>query len=369
MDSSNFIYEIRSADGTVDYSINLGRVLYNDRILDISNLIIPIRDQVFFTLPEDKGKFAIVNVYYGVDDGVFVFDLVKKSDTFIQNLSIEALSNYLPIAQFVVRESFGSFTVLVVNQYSKMATFSITDVFTQGDQGAQGPVGDTGFIGYTGKFGETGVEGLTGYVGPQGVTGFGAQGTAGAQGVTGYRASTDLLFYSKFKAADKTLLDYSVYERDFSWGASGAGYTGVGYTGIGLGATGMIFIPENESSFVVEDGVVDNCHSITYRGGQSSYRHDSYIASPGTIQAWVRLDVAPNIDFSFTPDPLNSLKIFFTDLSLFYPTVWEWDLGLGGDLIKTQNFVYLFSTHGTYTVTLKASNAAGASERIKIITI
>jgi len=373
MDNSNLIYEIRNTatgiQGTTDYVVNLGSVLYNNRILTLSNLIIPLRGQSFFTLPEDKGKYAAVNVYYSVDTGSFIFDLVRKSDSFVQNVTSDALSSYLPIAQFIIQETYGSFKVLVVNQYSKMATFSITTTAEQGDRGTQGPTGDTGLSGYIGKFGETGVYGVQGETGPQGVTGVGVVGATGPQGDTGYYPDPERIFYGKFKSDSLTLMDYAVYERDLGWGASGAGYTGVGYTGVGLGDTGLMFVPQDPSSFVVEEGIVDNCHAITYNGGWSSYKNYKFIGFTGSIQAWVRLDVPPIADFTYTVDPLNTLRVTFSDASLLEPTVWEWDLGLGGGIIRAKNFTYLFSVHGLVIVTFRASNAAGVSERIKVITI
>ena len=370
MENSNFIYEVHgTATGIqrlTDYAVDFGSVLYNGQILNISSLIIPLRDQTFFTLPEDKGKYAAVNTYYNVDDGAFVFDLVKKSESFIQDVTADAISNYLPIAQFIIQESYGSFDVLVINQYSKMSTFSITQDFEQGDRGTQGPVGDTGLNGYTGSVGETGIGGLMGYTGPQGITGVGSAGAMGLQGTTGYYPSTDLLFYSKFKTDDISLLDYAVFERDLGWGATGSGYTGVGYTGVGLGDTGIFFMSQDQSSFVVEDGIVDRCHSVTYRGGLSAYTNSKFIGFTGSIQAWIRLDVPPIADFSYT---VNSLRVTFTDTSTMVPTAWEWDFGSGGEKIHSRDVTYTFSSHGTYLITLIASNAAGTSERVKSITI
>jgi len=367
MDNSNIIHEIRNADGTVDYSVSLGSVLYNDRILDLSNLIIPIRGQTFFTLPEDKGKYAAINVYYRVEDGEFIFDLVKKSVAFVQSVTSDAISNCLPIAQFLIQESYGSFNVLVINQYSKMATFSITSSFEQGDRGLQGRVGATGLDGYVGSVGETGIEGLIGYTGPQGVTGVGSVGEIGPQGATGVYPSTDLLFYGKFKSDNLSLLDYAVYERDLEWGATGAGYTGVGYTGIGLGDTGLFFMPQEQSSFVVVDGIVDNSHSIVYRGGRSGYTNDKFLGFTGSIQAWVRLDVPPIADFSYTVDPSKPTRVTFTDTSVMYPTSWSWSLG--GVITPAKNITYTFPTSGTYLVILTVTNAAGSSERAKSITL
>jgi hypothetical protein len=372
MDNSNYIYEIRNTatgiQGTTDYVVNLGAILYNDRVINLSNLIIPLREQSFFVLPDDKGKYAAVNVYYDPDSGVFVFDIVRKSSVFVQTVSSVAPSNYLPIAQFVLQESYGSYNVLVVNQYSKMSTFSITKSFFQGDRGAQGPVGDTGYAGYTGAQGRVGLGGGMGHTGAQGITGVGAEGAQGAQGTTGVYPAMDLLFYGKFKSDDIRLIDYSVYEQDMIWEAFGAGYIAYGATGVS-NETGMFFVSRDPSEFTVEEGLKDNCHNIRYNGGQSSYSSSKFIGFTGSVQAWIRLDTPPGSDFTYTVDPSNSLRLSFADASTFFPTSWEWDLGIGGGFIRTRTFIYVFSSHGTYVVTLRAYNAAGVSERSKAITV
>ena len=211
---------------------------------------------------------------------------------------------------------------------------------------------------------ETGIEGLIGYTGPQGITGVGSAGEIGPQGATGVYPSTDLLFYGKFKSDNLSLLDYAIYERDLEWGATGAGYTGVGYTGIGLGDTGLFFMPQEQSSFVVGDGIVDCSHSIVYRGGRSGYTNDKFLGFTGSIQAWVRLDVPPIADFSYTVD---SLRVTFTDTSMMFPTSWSWDIS--GFTTPAKSITYTFPSSGTYLVILTATNAAGSSERAKSITI
>jgi hypothetical protein len=369
MENSNIVYERRNINGTTDYIVNLGTILYNDIVYNLNNLIIPIWGQSFFTPNIDKGLYAAINVYYNPEDGQFVFHLVKKSLVFIQNIVADALSNHLPIAQFIIQESFTSFVVLQINQYSKMATFSFTNQYTPGDIGQQGPLGNTGYYGSTGAVGFTGIEGLQGYTGIQGQTGMGDIGATGIQGATGYFPSFDLLFYGKFKSEDMRLTDYSVYERDFGWGASGAGYIAYGLTGVGLNYTGMFFVDRDPSAYAVEEGVGDNCHNITYEGGWSSYKSRQYVGFTGTIQAWINLDVEPIADFTYVVDPFNPFRYTFSDASLLFPTAWEWDLGVGGYKVTSSSFSYIFGSHGTYAITLRSSNAAGYSEKVKIITV
>jgi PKD repeat protein len=54
------------------------------------------------------------------------------------------------------------------------------------------------------------------------------------------------------------------------------------------------------------------------------------------------------------------LAVQFTDTSTGSPTSWAWDLG-DGTTATGQNLVHTFTTPGTYTVTLTATNAAGTS--------
>jgi PKD repeat protein len=54
------------------------------------------------------------------------------------------------------------------------------------------------------------------------------------------------------------------------------------------------------------------------------------------------------------------LAVQFTDTSTGSPTSWAWDLG-DGTTATGQNPVHTFTTPGTYTVTLTATNAAGTS--------
>jgi len=156
MENTNSIYERKNPDGTTDYVVNFGDILYNDKILRLSNLVIPLKQQSFFYLPLEKRFYAAVNIYYSVTDGSFVFDLLKKSSSYIDFYDATALTNLLPVGQFIIQQSLASFEVKKINAYSRMSTFSITTDFEKGDIGAKGPVGETGFIGETGIQGNTG---------------------------------------------------------------------------------------------------------------------------------------------------------------------------------------------------------------------
>lgn len=371
MDTTNIIYERNRADGTTDYVVNLGSVLYNNRVVVINNLIIPLRNKKFFTLPEDKGKYAAVDIYYNVETGSFIFNTVKKSASFIQRVNSQILFNVIPIAQFIVRQTVQSFEVVAINQYSRKATFAITQTFQQGDQGQQGPVGDTGLEGSQGITGAIGELGDQGETGAQGLTGVGGVGARGLQGETGYYPDLDLLLYCKFKAEDDTLIDYSVYERDMGWTGSGGGYTGIGFTGpgaVGPGVfmTGIIFI-EDESTYTVEPGIIDNSYAVDFKGGLAAFQRGAYFGFTGMIQTWVNVNPLPHVDFDYEVDATNPLRVTFTDTSLFYPNRWEWDVE--GVTVTVKSFDYVFSSSGDYLVTLTAWNNTGSSYKSKIVTV
>jgi PKD repeat protein len=69
----------------------------------------------------------------------------------------------------------------------------------------------------------------------------------------------------------------------------------------------------------------------------------------------------------FTANPISGtapLMIQFTDSSTNTPTSWTWDFGDGGTS-SAQNPVHTYSTAGTYTVTLIATNTEGSNVATK----
>jgi len=364
MENKNQIYERRNADGSLDYIVNLGNVVYNTEIITLSNIRIPLWGQPFFKLPEDKNKYLLVNVYYKVEDGSFYFEHHTKSDKPIGPLSFAAIENLLPIAQISFKQYLSKYEVSAIYEYSRMSTFSFSTQFEQGDRGLRGPLGVTGSAGTTGIQGDAGVTGLVGITGSMGDTGLGVQGYTGLQGVTGVSQDLALTLYTKFKVNDPVLIDYSVYERDFGWTAYGAGF-------IGNPGGGATFIKLDESQYLLEEGVVDNCHAFKYNGGGSSFVRGSYTGFEGVtgvIHAWVRVDMYPVADFTYTVDPLNPLKINFLDQSKFFPDTWEWDIE-GSGFFGSKDVTVIFAASGKYMVTLKATNSAGYTEKTMHITV
>ena len=73
----------------------------------------------------------------------------------------------------------------------------------------------------------------------------------------------------------------------------------------------------------------------------------------------------PVADFEGTPlSGEVPLTVSFTDLSTNDPTGWDWDFGEGGSSTQ-QNPVYEYTSAGTYTVTLTATNSCGPDVETK----
>jgi PKD repeat protein len=60
------------------------------------------------------------------------------------------------------------------------------------------------------------------------------------------------------------------------------------------------------------------------------------------------------------------LTVDFTDLSSDGPTSWNWDFGDGSGTSSAQNPTYEYTSAGTYTVTLTATNSCGSDGETKI---
>jgi PKD repeat protein len=106
---------------------------------------------------------------------------------------------------------------------------------------------------------------------------------------------------------------------------------------------------------------------IVYTGGNGALVLSSAYFSTrpsGTGTATPTPVPAPVADFNATPlTGPTSLTVSFTDLSTGSPTGWNWtfgDIGAGNTSIL-QSPSHTYTTAGTYTVTLVASNAGGSS--------
>lgn len=368
LSKSNTISETRlsysGAAGSVQYSVNLGTVLYNNRFLSLNSLIIPLNNEKFFSLPDEADKYAVVNAYYDVENGNFYFHRILISDNYVGGSSAAAIPNMLPIGQFILQEQDGGFQVLKYREYSRMATFAISDELAQGGTGIKGLKGLTGPQGDTGIPGRDGITGSSGVTGYQGVTGIALSGATGAQGATGFYPDDDILLYLKFNNLSQKQIDSSIYERDVYYVATGAysepGKPASGYTGI--------------------EGLVDNAHEVVYGGGESFYRRYDYLdfgGYTGTLSAWVKLIQKPVPSFTYQVDSSDGLLVEFTDTTEGHPTSWTWWFGydatvegeVGGVVSHEQSPTYRFPASGEYVVKLRASNAGGYNEYSRFITV
>ena len=71
---------------------------------------------------------------------------------------------------------------------------------------------------------------------------------------------------------------------------------------------------------------------------------------------------------SFTATPVSGtvpVTTTFTDTSTGTPTAWSWDFGDGTPRANTQNPLHTYTSPGTYTVTLTATNTTGSNTTTK----
>jgi PKD repeat protein len=107
---------------------------------------------------------------------------------------------------------------------------------------------------------------------------------------------------------------------------------------------------------------------VTFNAG-ATQGEATVIATTGRVTESVRIqvsDLAPP-QASFAADTLSGgspLTVTFTDQSLNDPTAWIWDFG-DGATSREQRPTHVYTTTGTYTVTLNASNALGADSLTK----
>ncbi len=76
---------------------------------------------------------------------------------------------------------------------------------------------------------------------------------------------------------------------------------------------------------------------------------------------------SPIANFSATPlSGCAPLTVTFTDLSAENPTSWQWDIDNNGTTdYTTQNPTHIYSTNGSYSIKLIATNSSGTDTRIK----
>lgn len=88
------------------------------------------------------------------------------------------------------------------------------------------------------------------------------------------------------------------------------------------------------------------------------------VVNPGATTAATTATTTPILPVAlFTASPISGtapLSVQFTDESTGSPTSWEWDFGDGNEN-STESPLYTYTTAGTYTVSLTATNGAGSN--------
>lgn len=108
-------------------------------------------------------------------------------------------------------------------------------------------------------------------------------------------------------------------------------------------------------------------HNYTSDGVYSVCLTASNVIGPNSYCEFINITGNPEVpvaDFIYSGDP----TVDFIDASLNVPTSWHWDFGDGGTA-DVQNTSHTFTTNGTYTVCLTASNAARDHESCQNVVI
>ena len=96
--------------------------------------------------------------------------------------------------------------------------------------------------------------------------------------------------------------------------------------------------------------------TVTNYGGSNTYSAQNFITANKAL--------APVVSFGAnTTSGTVPLAVSFTDLSSNSPTAWAWSFGDGGTS-TLQNPVHTYTTPGTYTVSLTATNYGGSASTV-----
>ncbi|MFA5416236.1 MAG: PKD domain-containing protein, partial [Methanoregula sp.] len=102
--------------------------------------------------------------------------------------------------------------------------------------------------------------------------------------------------------------------------------------------------------------------SLDTVGAMTDNYGGSYVSTTTVTDGTITVTpVTPVASFTGTPVTGDApLAVTFTDTSSNFPTAWAWDFG-DGATATTQNATHTYTTSGTYTVNLTATNAAGSN--------
>ena len=114
------------------------------------------------------------------------------------------------------------------------------------------------------------------------------------------------------------------------------------------------------SPAAVRDAIYEATTKAVVTSSRSVNNHLLYSLFPGGGGG-----TAPTAQFSASPTTGQApLAVVFTDQSTGSPTSWSWDFGDGGSA-ATQSPSHTYTTPGTYTVSLMATNASGSDVEVK----
>jgi PKD repeat protein len=117
---------------------------------------------------------------------------------------------------------------------------------------------------------------------------------------------------------------------------------------------GASSLEQNPVHTYAENGVYNVCLTASNAEGSSTECKDVTIGN--TPQA-------PVADFTYT---IAGLIVTFTDVSTNTPTSWNWNFG-DGSTSTLQNPSHAYSTFGSYTVCLTATNAIGSDDNCLVL--
>ena len=156
---------------------------------------------------------------------------------------------------------------------------------------------------------------------------------------------------------------------------------------VGVGtSSGTYTIFSNEITVNILPDVGWHGTDVTVTGltGSTLYYYSAQISDDGGSTwtdasdaegSFTTTGAAPSLPTAaFTPSTATTgtapFQVNFTDASTGTPTFWEWNFGAAG-ISNSQNPIKIFSSPGTYTVTLTCTNADGSDSEVKnsLITI
>jgi PKD repeat protein len=160
---------------------------------------------------------------------------------------------------------------------------------------------------------------------------------------TTFTRMTDSLPYASFGSANTPV----------TWNLTAAGISNISKTGLTSFMWETNWTIDNTSP--VWASTLENwngIHGVRYMDGiYAPYLSVNYSATTSGIPQAVFTSNVTTGDVPFA--------VQFTDLSTNNPDTWEWDYGDGTYNYVTQNPIHLYTTAGTYLVTLTASNSEG----------